>query len=224
MQVACLRMKTTLKYLFPCTGRSGSKYISELMKSCNVHCGHESVYATANMVVDDKPTDIWKLVKDPELECKNYEAESSFVLAPFLNDPPCREATVCHIVRHPLHVIDSWRHQGHFGSFPFMSHYCPFFCDQADIVSFCAGMYVAWNRFIEAQNWLTGRRWHQGQVEKAVAPGGLLDCLGLSLVTAPPDVKTNSIGSKHITRVRDIKDKYIRLALVNMADEYGYEL
>lgn len=216
----------SLKYVFPATGRSGSAYIRDLMIGCGIKCGHEEVYRIRNTNADDDEGNEngWAFTRDPDDWAHKFEAESSLALAPYLNDPPCRSATVCHIVRHPLHVVDSWRHQQGMGSFIFMGQFCPF--KTHDPVSFMAGMYVAWNRYIEAQNW-GDREWHTCQVEN---PDRCMNLLGLVLIGAPdepakyPATNTNTVNSERITSVDDIRDQHIRRAFINIADEYGYEL
>jgi hypothetical protein len=78
------------------TGRSGTGYMSRLLMSAGLPCGHEEIISfLVNLV---------RLLNQDE-----KIGESSWHAAPLLHLPFFNDTTIIHAVRHPLNVIQSLR-------------------------------------------------------------------------------------------------------------------
>lgn len=74
------------------TGRSGTRYSSNLLTAAGLRCGHEEVYAYRG-VLRDRPVD-WG----------SFDAEASWMAVP---DLPTVDAAAALVVRNPLDVVTS---------------------------------------------------------------------------------------------------------------------
>ena len=131
-----------LKYLVVGTGRCGTKYTAEVLRSVGVRCGHEGVFELGEL-------EHAKQVLTDEL----WDAESSWLAVPFLEDSMFDDTTIVHLVRHPARVIPSQLRR-HYGfekgkwyefrrkHLPTLEHY-----DEQWIRA--AHFYIEWNRKIE---------------------------------------------------------------------------
>lgn len=79
-----------MKYLVVGTGRCGTGYMSKILSSSGILCGHESIFKP--FYIDYK-------------KMKKYEAESSWLAVPYLDKFNFK---LIHIVRNPLKVFRSW--------------------------------------------------------------------------------------------------------------------
>lgn len=80
------------------TGRSGTGYCAELLRSCGVVCGHEAVFTPQAATAPD--TVSWG----------GYEADCSWLAAPILDR--AADVHVVLVTRHPVAVVRSWLELG----------------------------------------------------------------------------------------------------------------
>lgn len=83
------------RFIVTGTGRSGTRYFSELLTACGIRCGHERVFGPSLSDVD------WQ----------DWEADSSWMAIPHLH---AETAPVVLVARHPLSVVKSWVEIGFF--------------------------------------------------------------------------------------------------------------
>jgi hypothetical protein len=91
------------------TGRSGTTYLTELLRACGVRCGHEAVFGPYG-----------------QGDWDDFEADASFMAVPYL---PLDIPTVL-VLRHPLAVVKSFHDFGFFTQCTteyqhFVAHYAP---------------------------------------------------------------------------------------------------
>lgn len=100
------------------TGRCGTGYMSKVLTSVGVKCTHERVFTLEG----------WQYALE-HLKARRrnphwgWQADSSWLAAPFLQKPELHCLTVVHLVRHPKKVIES-NLRLHFFTHP---HYGPYF-------------------------------------------------------------------------------------------------
>lgn len=139
-----------LKYLITGTGRCGTGYVSNVLASAGVPCGHEAIFSHDGLEAAQRA-----LAEHPELA-----AESSWLAAPFLPNPILNGVTVIHLVRHPVKTIESivsvgMLHAGPYGEF--IRCYLPEIARWRDDANAAAHFYIKWNRMIEAWTGLRHR-------------------------------------------------------------------
>ena len=83
-----------MKYLITALPKSGTAFITNLLCSGGVGCGHELAYGQENIGFKGLSAKGMKIV-----------AECSWMAAPHLNDHP--EAMKIHLLRHPLRVVEA---------------------------------------------------------------------------------------------------------------------
>ena len=102
---------TKLKFLVTGSGRSGTNYMCRFLTSVNVMCGHESIFTYEGI------TEAIYRLHDPKLVstsiCSTLDktswfdpqkqiAESSYLAAPYLDDPILEDTKILHLIRNPL--------------------------------------------------------------------------------------------------------------------------
>jgi hypothetical protein len=113
-----------LKYLVTGTGRCGTVYMARLLTTLGVNCGHEAIFShlgieTAKKMLEGDESQIttskcstFNHVTKEKIptwfQPINILAESSYMAAPFLDDPILDGVKVVHLVRNPLKVLSSW--------------------------------------------------------------------------------------------------------------------
>lgn len=112
-----------LQYLIVGTGRCGTVYMSRLLTSLNIMCGHESVFnyrglSYAKSVLSGiQPCELsWVSQNDLRTKKKDNSwfnskiivADSSLYSAPFLNDKSIQKTKIIHLVRNPIKVVSSF--------------------------------------------------------------------------------------------------------------------
>ena len=136
--------RRTNRFLITGTGRCGTGYVAAVLNACQVPCGHETVYRP------DGPGD-WG----------NVRADSSWMAAPHLKG---FKGTIVHLLRNPLHVVNSLLGIGFFN--PEIDHgkyreyarrYCPQAFQTDDPILAAATFVVEWNRMITPYADLTFR-------------------------------------------------------------------
>jgi len=198
----------SLEYIITGTGRCGTGYLAQVFTGAGVPCGHEAIFGPDGLggVVVGAP---------------GVRAESSWLAAPFLDVPICKDATIIHLVRHPQTVIESLLRIGFFDDESEYPDYAEFAythlgglrnepTPEARAVTF----YSAWNQMIEAQS--KGRRYIRHRVEDDA--GGLLDVLGIECGPIYDNRRYNTAGIKPVAF--DLDD---HPGLLGMAERYGYD-
>lgn len=205
------------------TGRCGTKFMSEVLKSAGVHCthqqfftaSHEQSYMTREGMAD-------KLVAWRTNEWAQ-NAESSWLAAPFLSLPQMEGLKVVHLVRHPKKVInslvkcqvfESLKRYGNFYNFAYQ--YCQGMEFQQTPKERAAYFYVVWNSMIEP--W-ADIRW---MVERDARM--LLDKLGIE---HDDNIFNNTsynqrTGPRVDTKLDDLNPP-LRAAVERISERYGYE-
>jgi len=197
------------------TGRCGTGYVSRLLSSVGLTCGHEAVFGLGGL--HRARINLWN---KPHLL-----ADSSWLAAPFLNSAMLQNAVIVHLVRHPRLFIESAVGKGAFSS-ENLQGYSQFsifhlpglgaFSD--DPTSAEAFRYVYWNAMIERG--ANGRRVFHRIEDDPRAP---LRALGIH---ASPlfDDRTYNTGGPHKERLEwnNIADS-IRPALRETMDRYEYD-
>lgn len=130
-------------------GRSGTKYMAELLTAAGIECGHETLFPT-----DTKAVPAWG----------NAVAESAWPAAPWLGEMRALERdgkverfAVVHLVRHPLDWIASWSQT--VWANPHRTRSTRYICKhtgvdwferiEQDVLSASAQLWVHWNRLVE---------------------------------------------------------------------------
>lgn len=120
------------------TGHSATGYVSRLLTSAGVPCGHESIF-----------------LRDYVLEDSRYRADSSFCAVAHLDHKYAQGAKLLHLVRHPLMVVRSWLHGG---TSPANDTWAKKVLEQNDLLDFemdpksvesLAWRWLRWNELIE---------------------------------------------------------------------------
>ena len=121
-----------MRLLVTGTGRSGTLWAGEAIRSAGVPCTHETAFTLDRSLVDGA-----------------WVAESSWLAAPFT---PMDDTYVVHLVRHPLAVIASLanRRFTHNRYYDYAARHVPLLADIADPTDRCATYWVHWNRLIVA--------------------------------------------------------------------------
>lgn len=215
------------------TGRCGTGYISQVLSSVGVRCTHEGVFKPTHvpngaevppgLVTDEEVLYRVRLNRD-NVEW-GWEAESSWLAAPYLEWPEIKDMTIVHLVRHPKKVIDSqmrmmsfdYERGGLFYQFQY-NHVPELICIEDEFTR--AGyFYVEWNRLIEPHADIFWR------VEDDVRV--LLDKLGIEWRGKQLfDCKRYNSRSGWRTSDVDIRSlpQPLRGSIIEMAERYGYEI
>ncbi|NIQ15395.1 MAG: hypothetical protein GTO02_13665, partial [Candidatus Dadabacteria bacterium] len=155
-----------IKYIVTGTGRCGTMFMSKLLTSAGIDCGHEVIFTNEGL----------EAAKQNLFLNKETVAESSYMAAPYLNDPILSEATIIHLVRQPMKVINSfvvaycyflsgqasckknpyqWTYAYPPGADPefkfmrFIYSHIPDLCKKMSPVERAALYYIKWNQLIE---------------------------------------------------------------------------
>jgi hypothetical protein len=131
-----------MKYLIVGTGRSGTGFMSKLLTMNGIGCGHERVLRGRHL------TDYAKAIASTP-----YEAESSWLPAPHLDDIKTNIAPDLHIIqitRHPIKVIKSFVEITTFTNKKNKS-FVPFipYSARDSMFDVLIQYYISWYRYIE---------------------------------------------------------------------------
>lgn len=200
-----------LKFLVTGTPRSGTMYMSKLLTSLGVPCGHEQVFTASGIIEQDVV----------------MVAESSWMAVPFLNNPFLYNATIIHVVRHPIQVISSIINSLYFfnrsypkNEFETVAYkFTPDLIVNDNQVARACLFYVHWNEIVEP---IAHFRYH---VEDEVS-----DLMSFLKITNTKndyfkDRKCNNMNKGHLSESAimqipaDLKNK-----LFNLMDRYGYRM
>lgn len=182
---------TKLQLLVTGTGRCGTVYMSRLLSSLGIQCGHESIFNSdgwpdaKKRLLGDSDTVLSTVcqtdiltgaeIGDGWLNRSNLVAESSYMAAPFLCDPLIRDVPIIHIIRNPLEVISSFVKDFEYFSHPrwirreryhqFIYSHLPALHEYKNPVSAAVFFYLHWNIMIESQMYVTGKRYLFQRIE-----------------------------------------------------------
>lgn len=205
------------------TGRCGTKFMSEVLKSAGVRCTHQHFFTCSyngNLVTRDVMAERLVAWRDNEWA---QNAESSWLAAPFVRLPEMEGLTVVHLVRHPKKVIDSlvkvevFEREDRYGNFyRFAYKYCPGIAHEKTPKERAAHFYIAWNAMIEP--W-ADVRW---SVERDAAL--LLNRLGIQHDEKLfSDTSYNERHGPHVdTKLEDL-NPWLRNAVERISERYGYK-
>lgn len=209
-----------MKYLVTGTGRCGTGYVAKALTSAGVNCTHEGVFSLNGVEHARETIQNWRA--NPSW---GWEAESSWMAAPFLDDPVLEGVTVVHLVRHPFDFIQShirmcnW--DGRYAGFNQWTYaHVPGLEDVADPVCRSARLYVQWNEMIESH----ANVFHRIEDDARF----LLDELGIDWQGRElfSDTRYNHRAVNQETfglaEARRLPREY-RLPLYEMLERYGYD-
>jgi len=202
------------------TGRCGTGYLSKVLSSVGVNCSHEGIFAP----VEHKPPTDEEVHKRIQVRHDNawwgWEAESSWLAAPYLNWPDMAGKKVVHLVRDPVAVINS---QMRIKAFERPTAYLDFIYQWLPDMAYwetpeqqAAYFYVAWNELIEP--FATVRH----RIEDNIRP--LLEKLSIvPEVEIYDNTAYNSrLGFRHWDFQVDTLPDELRIPLLQKQEAYGY--
>jgi len=163
-----------LKYLVTGTGRCGTVYMARFLTQIGINCGHEAIFDHNGLEMA-----IQKINGEVPINtsfCSRYNhvtqessanwfnpkievlAESSYMAAPYLNDPILNDVKIIHLARNPLEVLSSWvldihffdkktKSIAHFREFIY-SHVPQIQQEKTEIEKACRYI-IEWNKIIE---------------------------------------------------------------------------
>lgn len=228
-----------IKYLVTGTGRCGSVYMARLLTSLGYMCGHESVFdykelKVAKLRLERKlPLITSKTSKDRNewFNPQQMVAESSYMAAPFLDDPCFDNIKIIHVVRHPLQVVSSHHMDINFFDDTnknlsdyknFVFNHLPNLKTIDNKLERACYYYIYWNRMIEDKSKNREYLLHKAENE---CNQKLMDFLQIKSV--PDNIfKNNKINSwkkrqKDIT-LSDIPEGEIKKEFIETMKRYGY--
>lgn len=163
-----------LKYLVTGTGRCGTVYMARLLTAIGANCGHEAIFthlglgeATERLRQDESKLrtsmcSVWNHVTKESSENwfqpVNIVGESSYMAAPYLDEPILDGVKVIHLVRNPLEVLSSWVLDIHFfnpstttiGHFrKFIYSHVPIIEEEKTEIEKACRYLIEWNKIIE---------------------------------------------------------------------------
>jgi len=139
-----------IDYLIIGTGRSGTGFMSELLTTNNIRCGHESVFGVPATLESYKK----------QITITNLKSESSWLSVPFIPIIKGYNENIkfIHIVRNPVNVIKSWVELGVFSDDNMeTSPYVQLIKEHVDLnyessVEKSMSYYIGWIKMIEGYN------------------------------------------------------------------------
>ena len=250
-----------IKFIVTGTGRCGTVYLAKLLTDLDVFCGHETVFDVGST------EDITKRLNDPKyrhlsicskrdsflvkedapkwVDVNQIVADSSYLAAPFLNDPKFINCSVIHVIRNPVDVISSFMldfkyFQKQFyapniktstiydvrGYHNFIWKYLPDLSFIENQLDRAAWFYIRWNEMIESyckdRNYLRVNIENLDKRQICQFVSGNFDKIPNSFNDKKSN--TNKKSRFSVDLKRGIKVKLIRDALIEKAYQYGYDI
>lgn len=214
------------------TGRCGTGYMAQVLTSVGVNCTHEGVFNPAHLAGDispdfDKPPIEEEFRRRVRLNQDNawwgWQAESSWLAAPYLTIPEMEGCTIVHLLRHPKDVIDSqMRIRAFEGKHPrFYDFQLQFLPELADMnpLEQAAYFYIIWNRMI-------GEHAHYQHRVDRESTLSLLDALGIDWkekeVYSNRKYNSRAGWGKSDVSLDDLSRR-LQWEMRQISDEYGYQ-
>ena len=214
--------------LYTGTGMCATGAHAAYTTAAGIKCGHERVFG---------PYGYGKaLTKMRKRSC--FRAESSWLAAPYLEEPELSETLVVHLVRHPARVMEAMSRvtvrSGRY--WVYAMQWCPRLEEFGRSWTGFACRYVAWNRLIERKA-ANHRRicWKVDGADPRDLMRMLRDEYGLALewdeenpMFDNRNINTHGLKRKHKPQYQfsldQIYDGEVRWDLEKMAERYGYKL
>jgi hypothetical protein len=216
------------------TGRCGTLYWAKSLTSMGLNCGHESIFNYWNFkktksIIKGKNPPINSLCsKLKGHNIKNILADSSYLSAPYLNEPMVKKIPVIHIVRNPMKVISSFvKNLKYFDEMnsiweTFMCKHLPALKKINSPIERAAYYYIEWNKLIEKAN-NDERIYIFHRVEDVFKHD--LSFAGINQIKLHKNTQENKIGQCYQDfYINQIPKGKIRRSLLQMANKYGYEI
>jgi len=211
------------------TGRCGTGYIAHVLNSVNIKCSHEGVFSPNHdpngpVIPDGLVTDE-EIMGRIRVRKKNpwwgWQADSSWMAAPYLERAELEGMTIVHLVRDPKKTIDSMVRTGGFNSdigglfWQFQIKHMPELLETESRFERAGWFYTRWNERIERCATL---RW---RVEDDVR--GLLDLLDIDYEGkeifadttynsragyGPTDLNLNELPEPTLTQLQEMTERY----------------
>ncbi len=234
-------MNNRINYIVVGTGRCGTVYLARVLTSLDIPCGHETIFThhglngaknkINNIPIPSKLSTEYGWDWVPQ----SIMAESSYLAAPYLNDPLLKNAKIIHLVRNPIRVIfsycDAFRYF-HVKRYPFFDTETFFHERLLEIgtnlkaidnaILRATMFYIKWNETIEEK--CVGRKFLFHRIEDNIQP--VLDFIGKSdSINYFKDKKVNTRRHGIFSRtIHDIPDSEVKEMLIEKSKEYGYDL
>lgn len=138
-----------LKYIITGTGRCGTGYFSKLLNDNNIVCGHESIFGPNRSTLN-----IIDFYKDKINKNNKYDADSSWLVAPYIDDIFNDNMKIINLVRNPIKVIKSMYDIGDISRRNLNSPYVKHILNRLGIkkidndLDFLFEFYIKWNNII----------------------------------------------------------------------------
>jgi len=213
---------TSSRLLIASAGRSGTRFVSEVLREAGVNCGHEGVFHPGT-----PPMPRWG----------QYVAESSWLCLPWL--PTMPDVEVAHLVRNPLHCARSWMgigvlaHRPHPSHYPYVEHIlcvAPGILAQPTPLARFIAYWVVWNetiaRFAESRMRIEDLDALESEplaeIVERLGLGADKDDLKAAHRAVPSDVNTRQVD-RDVTWADMRNDSGVfGLRLAALCEEYGY--
>jgi hypothetical protein len=168
-----------LNYVVTGTGRCGTVYFAKLLTNLGIQCGHETIFFydgfenAKKRLNGQMPFSLSRISKSatgqgekgwfPE-GIRSIQADSSYMVAPFLDDPLFDNVAIIHLVRNPMEVInsfvegfgyfrDSCMHRSDESCYhSFIYRHAPTVLEYSGAVDRAAVFYIEWNKMIEEKS------------------------------------------------------------------------
>ena len=207
------------------TGRNGSGYAASRLTVAGLPTGHESVFMYRGL----------DSAKERMGRAAQLRADSSWMAAPYLDDPFLENTLIVHQVRHPGKVLASWVREPTQTTpryWHFLLEHLPELEKIEDEITRCAARYVLWNQMVELRG--NGRiiyRWRledgekgekallQTLIDREILPPGAMFRPYIPNKTA--NAHNQGAQPKFIT-LDQIQEPW-RSHIHEMAERYGYE-
>lgn len=216
-----------LKYLVLATPRSGTTFITKAFNSIDINCGHERIFGPEEGIYE--LTEI--IVQKRMMKFIDTVVDSSWYAVPFLNLETSvipELATIIHLVRHPLAVIESLlairlfqRETSDFSMMYAIKHTPNIESNDSEIIK-CCKFYLHWNRQIELSNKVAWRHRVEDDIKL------LFNVLGLNYheknVFNNKQANTRNKKDRILIGIQDISSQELLFQLKEIAVNYGYDL
>ena len=207
------------------TGRNGSGYAASRLKQAGLNTGHEAIFMYRGL----------EAAKERLSRATSIRADSSWMVAPYLDDSALDQSIIIHQVRHPGKVLASWIREPTQTTpryWQFVLEHLPELEEIEDDVTRCAARYVLWNQMIELRG--KDRILHRWRVEDGEqGDRAMLQAL-VDAEVLPPDAilrpyNANTGANAHgkgqeprFILLDSIQEPW-RERIHEMAERYGYE-
>lgn len=234
-----------LEYLVTGTGRCGTVYMARLLTQLGIPCGHETFFdyhglSMAKGRLNGSTPFALSEVSTMQFSGQGAQllpvwlpdinkvvADSSYMAAPFIDDPLFDATTILHVVRNPVKVINSFCHYlGYFSATrtvweDFIYGNFPELLDVPSQVERATLFYILWNEMIETKS--ANRSYFRFCIE-ATEP--VFEFLGFEALAKrlPTDINTFEKAGIRKLSLYDIPAGEIRDRLIAVGERYGYSM